>query len=194
MPDLILASTSPWRLHLLRSAGLSVRAETPGVDESGWHDSDPTELATALASAKARAVHSRHPDAWVLGADQVVWTGEAIEGKPAHPEQHLARLLSMRGRSHQLITGFSILGPGGISRVGHEITTMHVRADITEAEVAAYVATGEGSRCAGGYAVEGHGAWLFARTEGDWNNILGLPLFRVLDALRTLGWRYGGPS
>ncbi len=191
MPTLILASTSPWRRDMLLGAGLQVRAVAPGVDESLFYHDDPVLMATTLARAKARAVADRHAGAWVLGADQVVWSEGEVHGKPPSPQEHLRRLLAMRGRSHQLVTGFCILGPGGVEVVRHDITTLWVRAELEEQEVRAYVHTGEGSACAGGYAVEGHGAWLFERVEGDWNNILGLPLFAVLSTLRELGWRYG---
>lgn len=192
MPTLILASTSPWRRDMLLRAGLRVRTAAPGVDERRFDCGDPMVLATTLARAKARAVAREHAGAWVLGADQVVWTGTEVQGKPPSPQVHVERLLAMRGRSHQLVTGFCILGPDGVEVVRHDITTLWVRADLEEAEVRAYVQSGEGSGCAGGYAIEGHGAWLFERVEGDWNNILGLPLFAVLSSLRELGWRYGG--
>ena len=192
MPELILASTSPFRQRMLRDAGLQVRAVAPGVDEDPRGETDPVALVRALAVRKARAVSTRFPEAWVLGADQVAYdpgAGRLPVGKPADPAAHLAGLAAMRGRSHVLVTGFALLGPG-IDHVDHDETIMHVRADLDDAELQAYVATGEGSGCAAGYAAEGRGAFLFARIEGDFFNVLGLPLLRVLDVLRAHGWRF----
>ncbi len=192
MQELILASTSPYRLRMLRDAGLVVRAEAPGVDEEPRGVTDPVALARALAVRKARAVAARSPDAWVLGADQVGYdpaAGREPIGKPVDAEDHLARLVSMRGRSHVLVTGFAVLGPG-VEHVDHVETVMHVRPDLEDAELAAYAATGEGSGCACGYAAEGRGAFLFSKIEGDFFNVLGLPLLTVLDVLRSHGWRF----
>jgi septum formation protein len=198
MTTLTLASTSPSRRRILEAAGLRVRCVAPGVDERSVVEGSPERLAVTLALLKAQAVARLHPDAWVVGADQVVTDDAAagaprIWGKPPGPAEHLARLREMRGRPHDVVTGYAVLAPG-VEHVGTETTRLWMRADLTDAELAAYVATGEGSGCAGGYAVEGNGGWLFERIEGDWPNVLGLPLLRVLDVLRRHGWRYeGGP-
>ena len=175
---------------MLESAGLPVHCEAPGVDERAVTLSDPVELARHLALAKARAVAERHPDAWVLGADQVAWDGSEVFGKPTDPEDHFARLAAMRGTTHDLVTGFALLGPE-LRHLEHVRTRLAVRGDLTDAELRAYVATGEGSGCAGGYAVEGRGVFLFEHIDGSWHNVLGLPLLRVLDVLRAHGWRFG---
>lgn len=185
---IVLASTSPWRLQMLRQAGVVVEGVAPGVDEAST-EPDPASRALELAERKARAVCARRPEALVLAADQVVTDGTAIWGKPRDPADHLARLLAMRGGAHDLITGWVLIG-AQVERRGVARTRMWVRGDLTDAELAAYVATGEGSACAGGYAVEGRGAFLFERFDGDWFNILGLPLLDVMSALRDLGWRF----
>lgn len=191
MADLILASTSRWRRALLESAGLTVQTEAPSVDERAFDAPGPVALARLLAREKANAVWARHPNRVVLGADQVVWDGSEVFGKPRDPEDHHRRLAAMRGQHHDLVTAVCMLGPD-LDVCFDETTRMHVRADVTDAEIAAYVASGEGSGCAGGYAVEGHGMFLFERIEGDWHNVIGLPVARVLDVLRARGWRYGG--
>lgn len=190
-PNLILASTSPWRKQVLEAVGLVVRCEAPGVDERAYDAPGPVELARLLARKKAEAVASRFPDELVLGADQVAWDGREVFGKPRDPDDHRARLLGMRGAAHDLVTAVCLLGPD-LDVAFEERTTMHVRADLSPAEIDAYVASGEGSGCAGGYAVEGHGMFLFERIDGDWHNVIGLPVARVLDVLRAHGWRYGG--
>lgn len=190
MEAILLASTSPWRAAILERAGVPVRPVAPAVDESHIVDRDPAQQAQLRADAKAEAVREQHPRAWILGADQVVWDGRRITGKPTGAAEQLARLRSMRGQSHELRTAYCLLGPG-VERRGCVRTRLWVRADVEESELAAYVATGEGRGCAGGYAAEGLGAMLFERIEGDWHNVIGLPLYAVLGELRAAGWRVG---
>lgn len=193
MQTLVLASGSRWRRQLLEDVGVIVEVDPADIDERAVHHADPAVLAGMLAQAKAARVAMRHPGRWVLGADQVVHADGEIFGKPDDPDDHLRRLVSMRGRSHALVTGWCLRGPGpdhdAVAR-----TVMHVRADLTDAELAAYVATGEGSGCAGGYAVEGQGARLFRAIDGDWFNVIGLPVLDVLDALRARGWSWEAPA
>ncbi len=190
MESLILASTSPTRRKLLEGAGVRVQVEDPRVDEHITAPDGPEGLASGLARRKARAVALHHPGSWVLAADQVVHQGGEIFGKPRNRDDHLSRLKFMRGQTHELITAWVLLGPGDMAR-GASTTRMHVRGDVDDHELAHYVASGEGTFCAGGYAAEGHGSFLFDRIEGDWFNVLGLPLLDVLTALRARGWRQG---
>lgn len=177
---------------MLADVGVVVRGEAPGVGEE-TREPDPPTRAVELALRKARAVALRHPEAIVIGADQVVTDGVDIWGKPLDPADHLRRLQGMRGASHQLVTGWAVLHAGG-EHIGHCTTTMYVRDDLTDDELRDYVATGEGSGCAGGYAAEQRGAFLFERVDGDWNNVIGLPLYPILGVLRGLGWRFGEGS
>lgn len=193
MAELVLASTSRWRKQLLEAAGIPVRCASPGVDERAFHHADAHRLAAMLARAKADAVARREPDAWVIGADQVVTDGHSAWGKPTDVADHRARLRAMRGHRHQLVTGWCLMGPG-FADEGVEVTTMHARADISDDEIDTYVATAEGSGCAGGYAADGHGIFLFERIDGDWSNVIGLPIMRLQSALRARGWRYGAAT
>ncbi|MGK0347691.1 MAG: septum formation protein [Myxococcota bacterium] len=188
MRTLLLASTSQWRRQMLRSAGVQAVGIAPGVTEESTV-ADPVARAIELAQRKAHAVFATHPDALVIGADQVVTDGAEIWGKPRGDSDHLARLQRMRGVSHDLVTGWCVLSADG-ETTGHASTTMHVRSDLTNEELEAYVASGEGSGCAGGYAAEAQGGFLFERVDGDWNNVIGLPLFQLLTVLRAHGWRY----
>lgn len=196
MQTLVLASTSPWRRGLLRSAGVPVRSVSPEVDERSVQDllvdAEPADVALALAQAKAERVAAANSEAFVLGADQVLWDGREVIGKPADPEAHLRQLQAFRGTTHDLLTAWCLVGPGGVRQGGVERTRLTMRDDLSDAELRAYVATGEGSGCAGGYAVDGHGAWLFERIDGDWYNVVGLPVLAVISALRELGWTYDG--
>lgn len=193
-----LASTSPWRRRLLQAAGVRVEVEAPGTDERAVTLPDPVALARELARRKALAVAERHPGDWVIGSDQVGFDPEIGEpfGKPDDPGDHLRRLRALAGRPHVLVTGVALIRVGRDGEVDEEVfderTTLHVRADLSDDELRAYVATGEGSGCAGGYAIEGLGAFLFERIEGDWFNVVGLPLLGLMSALRERGWRFGG--
>jgi septum formation protein len=196
MRELILASTSAYRRQLLAAAGIQVRCEAPEVDERAAEDAiraeDPVVLARELARIKAIAVARRHPQALVIGADQVGYDPDEPGvrfGKPLDAVDHLDRLRSLVGRRHVLVTGLALIG-GGHEIVEHETTEMVVRSDVEDAELAAYVATAEGAGCAGGYAVEGRGIFLFERIEGDWTNVIGLPIPRLIGLLRACGWRF----
>ncbi len=187
-PRLVLASSSVWRRQMLRDAGLDCDAEDPAVDEATITAPGPVALALARAEAKADAVAARNPDALVLGADQVAFVGQEVFGKPTGPGDHLRRLQQLRQHPHELVTGVALVGPG-VRRTLSERTRLVFRSDLTDAELATYVASGEGTGCAGGYRVEARGSWLIERIEGDWFNVVGLPVFRVIAALRQLGWR-----
>lgn len=192
MTELILASTSPYRRRMLIDAGIAVRCEAPGVDERAVRAASPEALARELARRKAAAVAARFPGQWVLGADQVVIDpdrpDEAI-GKPSDPEDHLRRLRAVVGREQVLVTAFVLTGPG-LEIADAVSTRLRFRRDLEDDELRAYVATGEGAGCAGGYAVEGRGAFLVEQIDGDLFNVIGLPLLRVMTALRTAGWRF----
>jgi len=198
MPSVVLASTSPMRRALLASAGLTPMVVPSRVDESACEVADPVDRVMALARAKAEAVDAAvrpdDPQSVVIGADQVVFDPEVGEawGKPPSPAAHLARLKSLRGKTHHLVTGWAICHAGGC-RTGCDRTLLTVRADIDDEELIAYVDSGEASGCAGGYAAEGHGAFLFEHIDGDWSNVMGLPMPSIIGVLRELGWRYGRP-
>ncbi len=166
--------------------------ESPDVDE-GIEVHDPIELVRTLAVRKATAVAERRPDAWVIGADQVVFdpAAQAPWGKPPTPELHLARLEQLRGRRHDLVTGVALACPNGVT-VAHAVSSLWMRSDVLDEELSAYVACGEGRFCAGGYALEGRGSFLFDKIEGDYTNVLGLPMPTLYGLLRGAGWRFTG--
>ncbi len=190
---IVLASTSPARLALLRNAGIACVGHTPLVEESTIQHPDPARLAGLRATAKARSIDV--PGACVIGADQVAWMGAEAFGKPRDPDDHRARLRALRGRVHTLTTSVVLHFQGNELSVRAD-SRLHFRADLTDEELDAYVATGEGAGCAGGYAAEGLGGQMIREIEGDFLNVLGLPLFPVITALRTLGWRpaFAGPG
>lgn len=185
MHPLVLASTSPARRALLEQVGLPFVAESPGVEEHLDPAADPVAQARDLALRKALAVAARHPDAIVVGADQVlVLEGRAL-GKPRDEAEARAQLSAMSGATHALVTGVAVVGGGRIWQ-GDEATRLRVRA-LEPEEIEAYLSTGEWRGCAGGYRVEGRGLALFESIEGDWTNVLGLPMPLLLGELRRRG-------
>ena len=183
---LVLASTSVQRRALLFQAGLVFEAVDPAVPEPLERFADPLMQARAFARSKALAVASRHPDAIVIGADQVLsFEGEAW-GKPADAQVALEQLQRLTGKTHVLLTAVAICGPDGSLFESHAESRLTVR-DLTPQEQQAYVATGEWRGCAGGYRLEGRGLALFERLEGDHTNVLGLPMPLVLGRLRAMG-------
>ncbi|MFJ8755039.1 nucleoside triphosphate pyrophosphatase [Streptomyces sp. NPDC102441] len=181
---LVLASASPARLGLLRQAGLAPEVIVSGVDEDALTAPTPGELALVLAEAKAAAVAAR-PEAsgaLVIGCDSVLeLDGEAL-GKPADSEEATARWKSMRGRSGVLQTGHSVIDTATGRTVSATASTVVRFGEPTDAEVAAYVASGEPLHVAGAFTLDGRSAPFVEGIEGSHGNVIGLslPLLRTL--------------
>jgi septum formation protein len=190
MPALVLASASPARLATLRSAGLDPLVIVSGVDESQLDGLPPAELALQLAELKCATVAVRDDlptPALVLGCDSVLeLDGEAL-GKPADAAEAERRWRAMRGRSGVLHTGHCLRETSG-HRVAAATasTTVHF-ADLTDEEIAAYVATGEPLHVAGAFTVDGLGGAFVTGIEGDHHNVVGVSLPLVRDLVAELG-------
>lgn len=188
---LVLASRSPARLATLRSAGLDPEVVVSGVDESQVAPTDPAALATQLASLKARAVAAVvDPPGVVVGCDSVLELHGEIHGKPASAAEAERRWRAMRGSSGVLHTGHCVLDlDTGLSVQASAATTVHF-ADLDDAEITAYVATGEPLEVAGAFTIDGLGGAYVTRIEGDPHNVVGisLPLLRLL--MGELGHRW----
>lgn len=185
MQPLVLASTSPARQALLRALGLPFLAVAPGVDESLPPGTGVEEAVRLLAERKARAVAALRPEALVLAADQLGELDGRPFGKPANREAARLQLRALSGRTHRLLTGVCLVGAGKEETVVEEAQlTLFTLAD---AEVEAYLDTGEWQGCAGSYRVEGRGQALFARIEGDRTCVQGLPMQAVVRLLRGRG-------
>ncbi|WP_210650401.1 nucleoside triphosphate pyrophosphatase [Nocardioides sp. SYSU D00065] len=182
---LVLASASPARLATLRAAGLDPIVIVSGVDESRLTGLPPAELALQLAELKCAAVAGRDEvpaDALVLGCDSVLeLDGEAL-GKPGDPAEATRRWLTMRGRLGVLHSGHCLrdVASGRVAAATGS-TTVHF-ADVDDAEIEAYVATGEPLHVAGAFTIDGIGGAFVTRIEGDHHNVVGvsLPLLREL--------------
>jgi len=187
---LVLASQSPARLQLLRQAGLNPEVVVSGVDESAVRAPRVAELVALLASAKAAAVARDLDDALVIGADSVLeFRGQAL-GKPADAAEARLRWQRMAGRSGVLHTGQAVFDvrDGAVSRrdVGVSSTVVHF-ASPTQAELDAYVATGEPLAVAGAFTLDGLGAPFVRRVEGDPSAVIGLSLPLLRTQLAKLG-------
>lgn len=195
MPRLVLASASPARLATLRSAGFDPQVVVSGVDESQVTGVPPAELALRLAQLKCRAVAGGDDvpaDAIVLGCDSVLeLDGEAL-GKPEDADEAVRRWEAMRGRSGVLHTGHCLRDVAASREAAATASTTVHFADVTDAEVAAYVATGEPLHVAGAFTVDGLGGGFVTGIEGDHHNVVGvsLPLLRGL--VRELGHSWTG--
>ncbi|MYT34962.1 septum formation inhibitor Maf [Streptomyces sp. SID8356] len=181
---LVLASASPARLGLLRQAGFAPEAIVSGVDEDALSAPTPGELALVLARAKASVVAER-PEAagaLVIGCDSVLeLDGEAL-GKPADAEEATARWKAMRGRSGILRTGHSVIDTASGRTASATASTVVRFGEPSDAEVAAYVASGEPLHVAGAFTLDGRSAPFVDSIEGDHGNVIGLslPLLRRL--------------
>jgi septum formation protein len=180
---LVLASSSPRRRELLSILGIPFTVQTAGIDESAKAGESPTQYATRLAREKARAVANGRPADPVLGADTIVILGNEVLGKPRDTDDARRMLRALSGKVHQVTTAVC-LAMNGRSRDHLETTSVFMR-EIPEAEINEYIATGEPMDKAGAYAIQGGAAKWIYRIEGDYFNVVGLPLAAVWQLLQS---------
>ncbi|MCG6940081.1 MAG: Maf family nucleotide pyrophosphatase [Thiohalocapsa sp.] len=188
MPQLVLASTSPFRRELLARLGLPFATAAPDVDESVRPGEDAGQLVLRLAEAKARAVAAQFPRALIIGSDQVAEFGGRILGKPGSRERAIEQLSEASGRTLVFRTGLCLLrAADGHTRCACDDFKVHFRV-LRSAQIAAYVDREQPFGCAGSFKSEGLGIALFERLEGtDPNALVGLPLIRLVDMLAAEG-------
>ena len=188
----LLASASSGRLRTLRNAGVEPEVEVSGVDEDAITAPEPTELVGALAHAKAVAVAGRQQGTLlVLGCDSMLELDGVALGKPASAEEAVRRWQQLRGRSAVLHTGHTLIEvvASATARVLDRVASTEVRfADPSDAEIEAYVATGEPLRVAGAFTIDGFGGWFVDSVAGDHHNVVGLSLPLLRRMLREFGY------
>ena len=185
MPTLILASASPRRRELLTQAGYEFRVHPAHIPEDPLPGEDPIAYVTRLARQKAEAVFtalsSSEPEIQaqiqVLGADTTVTLDKAILGKPESAEDAARMLRLLSGRTHRVITGVSLV-TADATQTAAEVTAVQFLT-LSEAEIQAYIATGELMDKAGAYAIQGHAARWIPRIQGCYFNVVGLPISLV---------------
>ena len=182
----VLASASPRRLALLEQVGIKAKVCPADFDEEAGGAETAQAVALHNALGKCRAVAAKLGDAVaVVAADTIVVIDEAILGKPRNKLEAVAMLTSLSGRSHQVLTGVAVRYQG--KEIAKVCATKVCFRQLTEAEIAAYVATGELLDKAGAYGIQGKGALLVEKIEGCYNNVVGLPLTMLYSMLKELG-------
>ena len=193
-PLLVLASASPRRLDLLRQIGIEPdRIDPAEIDETPRAREEPAAHAMRLAEEKARAVMPRHPGAYILAADTVVACGRRILPKPADPTTARSCLELLSGRRHRVHGGVALADPDRrltLRRVDSHVAFKR----LSEAEIAAYLCSGEWRGKAGGYAIQGRAAALIRWVRGSYSNVVGLPLFETAQLLAGRGYRPPCPA
>jgi septum formation protein len=186
-PPLLLASTSPQRRAILEQLGLPFEAVAPRFEEDDDPARDPVELVREHARGKARSVAREAGERPVLGVDTTVVLDGTVYGKPSGPGETEAMLERFSGRTHEVVSGLCLVTPGW-EELEHEVTRVTFRA-LTPRDLAHYVASSEWEGRAGGYAIQGLGARLVERIEGDYLNVVGLPAALLV---RLLATRFAG--
>ncbi|MBM6675207.1 septum formation protein Maf [Olsenella uli] len=191
---MILASQSPRRRELLADAGFELEVVPAHIDESPRTGETPVELVGRLAAEKAEAVRAaldRAPaDGLLVAADTIVWVGDAALGKPADAADAARMLRALSGRTHHVSTGVCALAlePDGRERAARRFveTTAVTFWELTDAQIEAYVACGEPLDKAGAYGIQGAGRLLVRGIDGDYSNVVGLPVARLVRELGRL--------
>ncbi len=190
-PILVLASASPRRQELLREAGISFAAQAAEIDETPRKGESPEVYARRLAGEKAQVVARKFPENFVLAADTIVIVDDEIDdeilGKPLDHGDAVRMLRSLSGREHRVLTAVALVAPGKGMEIECSTTRVHFR-KLKEEEIQEYIAGGEPMDKAGAYAIQGGAASWVTRLDGDYSNVVGLPLMLVAEMLQYCGF------
>jgi septum formation protein len=191
---LVLASASPRRQELLRNAGIPFTVQAADINETPLVGETPRDCAERLAREKALTVSKGRPQQWVLGADTIVVVDDMILLKPSDADDAVRMLRMLSGRTHEVITGVCLVKPvaSGQWSVASNTdtaseTTLVTFCELSDDEIRSYVATGEPMDKAGAYGIQGIASRWVPRIEGDYSNVVGLPVALVYRMLRERG-------
>lgn len=187
MKTIVLASASPRRKELLDQIGLQFEVEPSGYEEDIAAGSEPHETAERLSLGKARAAAGKHRNALIIAADTLVVLGDGILGKPHTDAEARGMLRALNGKMHLVITGYTLLDTETGKVLSRSVETKVRMRRLTLKEIDSYVRTREPLGKAGGYAIQGRGAVLVNRVEGDYSNVVGLPLSDLAESLKKFG-------
>lgn len=184
MRTIILASSSPRRKALLEQLGLKFTVDAGVQEAAAITGQEPDEIVKEIALKKAQSVADKYPDAVIIAADTIGVIGGRIIGKP-HSAREAKEILSLlSGKAHTVITGFTVLDTATGKTVSQSVETSVYFKPVDKAEIEAYVQTGEPLDKAGAYAIQGKGAVLVDKIEGDYFNVVGLPLVALTEVLK----------
>ncbi len=184
---IILASGSPRRRELLSGLGLTFQIIPADIDETPLISETPEKLVERLSISKAKIIAKTYPDALVIAADTTVALGEKVLEKPKDKEENKRFIERLQGRKHEVFTGHALVYKGSLESIVKR-SEVHFR-PLTEHEINAYVATGEGLDKAGGYAIQGRGAALIPHIVGCYFNVMGMSVATVVELAAKLGVR-----
>jgi septum formation protein len=185
----ILASQSPRRRELLALIGITHEVRPADIDETYFPGEKPAAHAERLARGKCAVIAEREPDALVIGSDTIVVVDGDVLGKPADEADAAHMLRRLSGRSHVVVTAVAVSWRGQTRSAVEEVNvTFH---SLSDGDIAAYIATREPMDKAGAYGIQGYGATIVERVDGDYFAVMGLPLQLLVRVLRELGIRYG---
>ena len=183
----VLASSSPRRRELLEKAGLKFTVDSSETDERLNGTADPVEMARSISLMKASSAVSRHPGSIIIAADTFGVLDGSLLGKPGDAAHASEMLALMSGKCHEVVTGFTIIDADSGKTVSHVVKTRVYFKTLSKAQIEKYVETGEPLGKAGAYAIQGKGAGLVEKIEGDYYNVIGLPVRALANELKKFG-------
>jgi septum formation protein len=187
MKKIVLASASPRRRELLEKIGLKFEVDASDCKEEIDSELEPDEFVRQISIKKAKSVAVRHKNAIIIAADTIGVIGKKILGKPHTENEARIMLHEISGKSHSVITGFTVLDTATNKILSRTVNTNVYIKNLTKQETDAYVKTGEPMDKAGAYAIQGLGAVIVEKIEGDYYNVMGLPLNALAEALKEFG-------
>jgi septum formation protein len=187
MKTIILASASLRRKEILERTGLKFKVHESGCEEKVDPGLEPHEIVRVLSSKKARYVAGRHRNSLVIAADTIVVLKGRLFGKPRSEREARSMLKALSGKAHSVITGYTIIDTTGRKELSGSIETKVFFKKLSTNDIEAYIRSGEPSDKAGAYGIQGLGAVMVKKIEGDFFNVMGLPLNALVESLKKFG-------